>query len=156
MRRPRPAHGAQAGSATVDRVTSTPVKRSRLRTAGRLALGGALVVAGTGHLTFVRRAFQGQVPRSITDATPFSADDVVLMSGIVEIGLGAALVVLPKEQRRIGRIAAAFFTAIYPGNVSQWARGDSSLGLDTDRKRAVRLVFQPLLVLGALWSTGSI
>lgn len=137
-------------------MSSTPPKRSGLRTAGRIALGGALVFAGASHLTVARRGFQAQVPRALVRSTPFSADDVVLMSGIVEMGLGAALVVLPKEQRRIGRIAAVFFTAIYPGNLSQFLRGDSGLGLDTDRKRAVRLVFQPLLVLGALWTTGTL
>ena len=127
-----------------------------MRTAGRLALGGALVVAGLGHLTFARRPFQGQVPRALVRSTPWDADDVVLMSGIVEIGLGAALIALPKEQRRIGRIAAVFFAAIYPGNVSQFLRGDSSLGLDTDAKRAVRLVGQPALIAAALWSTGTL
>lgn len=131
-------------------------KHSALRTLGRVALGGALVFAGTSHLTFARRGFQAQVPRRLTKATPYGKDDVVLMSGIVEIGLGAALVVLPKEQRRIGRIAAAFFTAIYPGNISQAARHDSALGLNTDQKRAVRLVFQPLMVAAALWTTNSI
>ena len=137
-------------------MTSTPPKRSRLRTAGRLVLGGALVFAGASHLTFARRGFQAQVPRKLVRSMPYGKDDVVLMSGIVELGLGAALVVLPKEQRRIGRIAGAFFTAIYPGNLSQFRRSDSSLGLDTDTKRAVRLVFQPLLVAWALWSTGTL
>lgn len=134
----------------------TDPKQSALRTAGRLLLGGALVFAGASHLTFARRGFQAQVPRKLAKQLPFGKDDVVLMSGIVEAGLGGALLLLPKEQRRIGRIAAAFFTAIYPGNLSQFARHDSALGLDTDRKRAVRLVFQPLLVLWALWSTGSV
>lgn len=137
-------------------MTSTPPKRSKARTAGRLILGGALIFAGASHLTFARSGFQAQVPRKLVQSMPFGKDDVVLMSGIVEMGLGAALVVLPKEQRRIGRIAGAFFTAIYPGNLSQFVRGDSSLGLDTDTKRAVRLVGQPLLVAWALWSTGTL
>ena len=33
-----------------------------LRTAGRIALGAALVFAGTSHLTFARQEFQAQVP----------------------------------------------------------------------------------------------
>ena len=129
-------------------------KPSALRTVARVALGSALIVAGASHLTFARRGFRAQVPRKLTDAMPFGKDDVVLMSGIVEIGLGGALALLPKEQRRIGTIAGVFFTAIYPGNLSQFFRRDSALGLDTDRKRAVRLVFQPLLVAWTLWSTG--
>lgn len=93
------------------------------------------------------------MPPWAVDASPFSADDIVLMSGVVEIALGAGLVLLPEEQRRTGLIAAAFFTAIYPGNVSQYTQHRDSLGLDTDRKRAVRLLGQPLLVAWALWST---
>ena len=87
---------------------------------------------------------------------PFGNDDVVLMSGVVELGLGGALLLLPKEQGRVGKISAAFFTAIFPGNLSQLLRRDSALGLDTDRKRAVRLIFQPILVLWTLWSTRNI
>jgi uncharacterized membrane protein len=128
-------------------------KSSPLRTVARVTLGGALVFAGASHLTFARQGFRAQVPRKLAKAMPFGKDDVVLMSGIVEMGLGAALIVLPKERHRIGSIAGAFFTAIYPGNISQTVRHDSSLGLDTDQKRAVRLVFQPLLVAWALWST---
>ncbi len=131
-------------------------KSSPARTAARVLLGSALVLAGTSHLSFARKGFRAQVPRKLTKAMPYGVDDVVLMSGIVELGLGAALVVLPKERRRIGTIAAAFFTAIYPGNLSQFQRRDSALGLDTDRKRAARLIFQPLLVAWALWSTDAV
>ena len=128
-------------------------KSARARTVARIALGSVLVLAGASHLTFAREGFHGQVPRQLTDALPFSKDDVVLMSGIVEMGLGGALILLPKEQHRMGFIAAGFFTAIFPGNISQLVRHDDSLGLDTDRKRAVRLIGQPLLVAWALWST---
>jgi hypothetical protein len=37
--------------------------------------------------------------------------------------------------------------------VSQWRNRRDAFGLDTDRKRLVRLVFQPVLVAWALWST---
>ena len=43
---------------------------------------------------------------------------------------------------------------IFPGNISQYANGISAFGLDTDQKRLIRLFFQPVLVLWALWSTG--
>ena len=131
-------------------------KSSSGRTVARLVLGAALVFAGASHLTFARRGFRAQVPRKLTAAMPFGKDDVVLMSGIVEMGLGGALALLPRDRRRVGTIAAAFFAAIYPGNLSQFLRRDSALGLDSDRKRTVRLVFQPLLVAWALWSTGTV
>lgn len=129
---------------------------STARTVARVALGGALVVAGASHLTVARKPFQAQVPELLVRTLPFSRDDVVLMSGIVELGLGGALLALPGEQRTVGRIAAAFFGAIYPGNLSQYLRHDGDLGLDTDLKRGVRLLFQPALVAAALWSTGTL
>ncbi|MCZ2839590.1 DoxX family protein [Modestobacter sp. VKM Ac-2985] len=126
-----------------------PPSRPRLRSAARIALGGMLVFAGTSHLTFARRDFRAQVPPWV----PIDTDDVVLASGVVEIGLGAALAALPREQRRVGAIAALFFTAIFPGNVAQYTGRRDAFGLDTDRKRALRLLGQPVLVAWAWWST---
>jgi hypothetical protein len=54
----------------------------------------------------------------------------------------------------IGALLAAFFVAIFPGNVAQYLEGADAFGLDTDRKRLVRLFFQPLLVLWALYGGG--
>lgn len=141
---------------TTDRPT-TPAPAARapagaLRTAGRLALGAALVFAGTSHLTFARQEFQAQVPAWV----PVDDDAVVLASGVVEIGLGAALAAAPRRFRGpVGWLAALFFVAIFPGNLSQYATRTDAFGLDTDTKRLVRLPFQPLLVAWALWSTGA-
>lgn len=117
--------------------------------AAQRALGGMLVFAGFSHLTFARRDFQAQVP----DWVPISKDDTVLASGVVEIALGASLV-LADEARRplVGKIAAAFFVAVFPGNVSQYVNGRSAFGLDTDAKRLARLFFQPALVYWPLRS----
>ena len=115
----------------------------------RVALGIALGYAGVTHLTSSRLEFQAQVPNWV----PFSADCVVLASGVVEIVLGLALVFLVKYQVQVGWVVAAFFVAIFPGNISQYVNGIDAFGLDTDRARLVRLFFQPLLVLWALWAT---
>ncbi|ROQ65127.1 putative membrane protein [Rathayibacter sp. PhB152] len=126
--------------------SSTP---SLIRTGAKVLLGSALVFAGVSHLTRAREEFQAQVPEWV----PLDKDTVVLASGVVEIGLGASLVLARRQAPLVGAAAAAFFTAIFPGNVSQYVTKTSAFGLDTDRKRAVRLVFQPLLVAWALWST---
>jgi uncharacterized membrane protein len=115
----------------------------------RIALGIALGYAGVTHLTSSRLEFQAQVPNWV----PFSADFVVLASGVVEIVLGLALVFLVKYQVQVGWVVAAFFLAIFPGNISQYVNGIDAFGLDTDRARFVRLFFQPLLVAWALWAT---
>jgi len=122
-----------------------------LRNATQLLLGAALTYAGTSHLTTSRQEFQAQVPNWV----PLSADFVVIASGIVEIALGLSLLILWKYRTQLGWITAAFFIAIFPGNISQYVNGIDAFGLDTDRARAIRLLFQPLLVIWALWSTGA-
>ena len=117
----------------------------------RTLLGAALVLAGGGHLTWARTEFQAQVPGWV----PLDADLVVVLSGVVEIALGGALALLPRHRVALGWATAAFFVAIFPGNVSQFVDGDAAFGLDSDAARAVRLVFQPVLVAVALWSTGA-
>jgi uncharacterized membrane protein len=122
-----------------------------LRNATQLLLGAALTYAGTTHLTTSRQEFQAQVPNWV----PFSADFVVIASGIVEIALGLSLLILWKYRTQLGWITAAFFIAIFPGNISQYVNSIDAFGLDTDRARSIRLLFQPLLVIWALWSTGA-
>ncbi|MEZ5219530.1 MAG: hypothetical protein R2705_21665 [Ilumatobacteraceae bacterium] len=122
----------------------------RARDIVRIGLGGALVVAGVSHLSFAREEFRAQVPEFV----PFSDDFVVLASGVVEIALGAALIAAPRRYRpAVGAIAAAFFVAVFPGNIAQYVHHRDAFGLDTDAKRLVRLFFQPPLVLAAWWST---
>ena len=127
------------------------VDTSTAQNVGRWALAGMLIVAGTSHLTWNRQAFRAQVPRWV----PMNADAVVLASGVVEILLGLSLVVLRTRRIPVGWIVAAFFVAIFPGNISQLMTHTDSFGLDTDAKRATRLVLQPLLVVWSLWSTGA-
>ena len=115
----------------------------------RTLLGAALAYAGITHLTTNRTEFLAQVPTWL----PFDADFVVVASGVIEIILGLSLIVLIKHQKQIGWITAAFFVAIFPGNISQYVNGIDAFGLDTDQARLTRLFFQPLLVLWALWST---
>jgi len=120
-----------------------------IRKATQILLGATLIYTGTLHLTSSRMEFQAQVPPWV----PFSPDFVVLASGVVEIALGLALVSL-QRRREVGIATALFFIAIFPGNISQFVNHIDAFGLDTDRARAIRLLFQPLLVLWALWGTG--
>jgi len=124
---------------------------SPLRTIARWLLGAGLVFAGVGHLTFARQSFVAQVPAWL----PLPVDPVVVASGVVEIVLGLSLVLLPRWRVPIGWVVAAFFVAVFPGNIEQFVRGTDAFGLDTDLARGIRLLFQPLLVIWALWSTGA-
>lgn len=129
------------------------MKDENIKTAARVLLGAGLIMAGISHLTFARKDFKAQVP----DWVPLKIDDTVVYSGIAEITLGSALVLTPKKYKATtGKIAATFFTAIFPGNISQYVNKRSAFGLDTDGKRFARLFFQPVLVYWALKSTGNV
>jgi hypothetical protein len=80
-------------------------------------------------------------------------DGMVMASGGIEIMLGGGLAVLNRDRVLVGRLLAAFFVAVFPGNVAQFIHERDGFGLDTDTRRFVRLLFQPVLVAWALWST---
>ena len=122
----------------------------RVRIAAQVLLGAALIYTGILHLTTRRLEFQAQVPNWL----PLSADFVVIASGVVEIILGLLLTSL-RRRAAVGIATALFFVAIFPGNISQYINKIDAFGLDSDRARFIRLLFQPLLVLWALWSAGA-
>ncbi|CAM2948410.1 hypothetical protein SKPI104516_11470 [Skermania piniformis] len=109
-----------------------------------------MVGAGISHLTFAREEFHAQVPTWF----PVDEDVTVLASGGVEIALGAAFVGLPRHRRTIGALLAAFFVAIFPGNIAQYVEHRDAFGLDSDGKRLLRLFFQPVLIAAALFGGG--
>ena len=117
----------------------------------QMVLGFALAYAGVGHLTTSRQEFQAQVPTVLKDY----ADFVVLASGVVEIALGVGLIALWRYKVQLGWLVAAFFVAIFWGNISQYVNGVDAFGLNSDSARLIRLFFQPLLVMWALGSTGA-
>ncbi|WP_246859204.1 hypothetical protein [Spirosoma sp. KCTC 42546] len=126
-------------------------KTNIAQTIGRILLGLALSFAGTAHLTWSRTEFLAQVPQWV----PLNGDLVVILSGIAEITLGLALIFLARQRVQVGWAVAAFFVLIFPGNIAQFVNHTDAFGLSTDRARAIRLVFQPILVIWALWSTGA-
>ncbi len=117
----------------------------------RILLGLFLLFAGISHLTFARAEFLAQVP----DWLPFDGDLVVVLSGVMEIALGTALLLFPRIEVLTGLAAAAFFVAIFPGNISQYVNEIDAFGLNSDQARLSRLFFQPLLVAWALWCTNA-
>lgn len=129
----------------------TVTRWERVRSVARVVLGGALVVAGLGHLTFSRLEFQAQVP----DWVGIDKNVVVILSGLVEIALGAALIVVRRRRSLLGLAAGLFFIAVFPGNISQFIDGHDAFGLNSAGARRNRLFFQPVLVAWAWWSTNA-
>ena len=123
----------------------------RVRSIARIALGGVLIIAGIGHLTFARTDFQAQVP----DWVGIDKNVVVILSGLVEISLGLALIFVRRRRSLLGLAAGLFFIAVFPGNISQFIDGDDAFGLNSDAARLTRLFFQPVLVAWAWWSTNA-
>ena len=122
------------------------------KTAARFLLAGFLIFAGIAHLTFGREDFCAQVPIWL----PLDVDFVVVASGVVEIVLGLALASTSKWMPQIGLIVAAFFVAVFAGNINQYVQGIDAFGLNTDEARLIRLFFQPVLIAWALWSSNAL
>ena len=123
---------------------------SLLRTLARVGLAAVLVIAGIGHFAS-HQAFLAQVPPWM----PWPSA-VVYASGVVELVLGIALLVVVRHRAVVGWVVAAFFVAVFPGNIWQYVEGRSAFGLDTDTARLIRLFFQPVLVIWALWCSDAL
>jgi len=116
----------------------------------RVVLGSFMILAAIGHFTFQRADFQAQVPNWI----PLEKDLVVILSGVAEISLGLAMIFWTKQKVKVGIVLAIFYVLIFPGNIAQYMNGTDAFGLNTDQSRLIRLFFQPVLIVWALWSTG--
>ena len=118
----------------------------------RILLGTFMILAAAGHLSFQRIEFQAQVPNWV----PLNKDLVVILSGIVEFVLGLSVVFWKRQRVNVGIVLAIFYVLVFPGNVAQYLNGTNAFGLTTDTSRLIRLFFQPVLILWALWSTGAL
>ncbi|GAA4850440.1 hypothetical protein [Algivirga pacifica] len=127
-------------------------KTSLLQDILRIILGALMVLAAIGHFTFQREEFQAQVPNWL----PLGKDLVVILSGVAELLLGLGMIFWTKQKSNVGISLATFYVLIFPGNIAQYINGTDAFGLDTDQARLIRLFFQPVLVLWALWSTGAL
>ena len=132
-------------------VENVLVNRFPARDIARFTLGAFLTFTGVSHLSFARRDFRAQVPPWL----PLDADFVIVASGIVEIALGICLIALTRRRTSVGWVVATFFVLVFPGNISQFATHADAFGLNSDLARGIRLLFQPLLVVWALWCTGA-
>lgn len=162
MQRPRVGSGSQCHDRIVvvrpkERshdgfVLTASAPTNRMQDLVRIVLGSFMLLAGISHLSFRRVEFQAQVPPWV----PLDPDFVVLASGVLEIILGSAMILCGRWRVWIGCALAVFYIMVFPGNISQYARGIDAFGLNTESARLIRLFFQPVLVALALWSTGAL
>ena len=121
----------------------------------RVLLGSIMLYIGIAHLSFRRIEFQAQVPTWLT-TNEGMMDLIVLISGYIEIAFGILMILGGKLKVKTGIALVIFYILIFPGNINQYINEIDSLRLDSDNKRLIRLFFQPLLVLWAFWSSGSL
>ena len=128
------------------------IETTTLQDVLRITLGIFMIFAAVGHLTFLRRAFQAQVPAWV----PLNKDFVVRASGVVELILGLAMIFMTGFKIWVGIALAIFYVLIFPGNIAQYVNHTNAFNLNSDSARLIRLFFQPVLILWALWCTGAL
>ena len=131
------------------------IKTNTFQNSIRILLGLIMIYIGIGHLTFLQITFQAQVPSWLTKQKNL-IDLIIITSGIIEIILGILMVVGGKLKVKTGIFLAIFYVLIFPGNINQYVNEIDAFNLNTDTSRFMRLLFQPILVLLALFSSGGL
>src|SRR3712207_7134446 len=86
-------------------------RRGSARRAALFGMAAAMVFAGAAHWVMPTPFVQHLPPW-----VPF-AEALVLTTGVLEVGLGAALLLRQPWRRRAGLALAAYFVAVFPANV---------------------------------------
>jgi uncharacterized membrane protein len=125
-----------------------PLSRSMSpRQRWRTALAGAMVIAGGMHLA-QPDPFVQHLPAWVPER-----ELLVVVSGIVEIGLGLAILLPYPHRARAGVLLGLFLVAVFPANVYVAVAGVEVDGQPGGAYPWLRLLFQPLFVWLAVWST---
>ena len=128
------------------------IKTNTFQNSIRILLGLIMIYIGIGHLTFLQIDFQAQVPTWLTIQKNL-IDLIIIASGIILLilmALGGKLKV------KTGISLAIFYVLIFPGNINQYINEIDAFNLKTDKSRFIRLLFQPILILLALFSSGGL
>jgi uncharacterized membrane protein len=121
----------------------------------RVTLGLIMIYIGIAHLSFRRIEFQAQVPRWLTSDESF-VDMIVLISGYIEIIFGVLMVWGGKFKAKTGLVLGVFYVLVFPGNINQYIHEIDGLRMYSNNERFLRLLFQPVLIFWALWSTNAL
>jgi len=116
----------------------------------RVALALGMVFAGISHLVMPAPFLQ-----HLPEWAPMRSA-VVFASGLVEIAFGVALLLRTSWRPRIGLALAAYLVAVFPSNIYVAVAGIDVQGQPDGIYAWIRLLFQPLFVWLALWTTGAL
>ena len=118
------------------------------RRAALLGMATAMVFAGAAHW-LMPTPFVQHLPPWVP-----AAEALVLVTGVIEVGLGAALLLRQPWRRRAGLALAAYLVAVFPANVYVAVADVAVDGQPGGWYPWLRLPFQVLFIAWALWSTG--
>ena len=113
----------------------------------RVALALGMAIAGLTHLLSPTPFIQ-----HLPEWVPLRSA-IVFVSGLVEIAFGAALLIRTAWRPWIGWALALYLVAVVPGNVYVAVSGIDVQGQPGGIYAWIRLLFQPLFVWLALWTT---
>jgi uncharacterized membrane protein len=121
-------------------------RRSSRRDHARIGLGLAMGFAGAAHL-FMPDPFIQHLPTWVPART-----ELIYFTGLVEIALGAAMVVRTSVLPWASLMLAAYLVAVFPSNIYVAVEGVEVDGQPGGLYPWLRLTLQPLFVALALWS----
>lgn len=122
-------------------------RRFSARSAARAGMAVAMAFAGLSHL-FMPTPFVQHLPTWVP-----AREELVFLTGLLEIALGAALLLRRPLQQRAGLALAAYLVAVFPANVYVAAAGIDVDGQPGGAYPWLRLPLQLVFVAWALWST---
>ena len=122
-------------------------RRFDVRSAARVGLAIGMAFAGTAHLAMPEPFLQHLPPW-----TP-AAEAIIFGTGVIEVGLGAALLLGQPWRQRAGLALSAYLVAVFPGNVYVAVADVDVDGQPGGWYPWVRLPLQALFIVWALWST---
>lgn len=139
--------GAAAVQALRRRYSARLSARPSARHSARIGMAVAMAFAGASHL-LMPIPFVQHLPAWVP-----MREELVLVTGLVEIGLGAALLLRRPLRRWAGFALAGYLVAVFPSNVYVAVAQVEVDGQPGGAYPWLRLPFQLLFVAWALWST---
>lgn len=122
-------------------------RRHSTRQAARIGMAIAMAFAGVSHL-LMPTPFVQHLPTWVP-----MREELIFVTGLLEIALGAALLLRQPWRRLAGLVLAGYLVAVFPSNVYVAVAGVEVDGQPGGAYAWLRLPFQLLFIAWALWSS---
>lgn len=122
-------------------------RRYSTRQAARIGMAFAMAVAGVTHWVNPT-PFVQHLPTWVP-----MREELIFLTGIIEVALGAALLLRQPWRRQAGFALTGYLVAVFPGNLYVALAGVEVDGQPGGVYPWLRLPFQMLFIAWALWST---